>query len=118
MQNDQVRNNFIRCFTPYKDIVSSELYGNSLRPLRAQNNFLNILKTNDFGKFMNKSNGSRLRILKRMFNTDPAFTADLALAKRFFANLRGDYEDIKKKLLLDDRTGICDVTLYRKAAER
>ena len=111
MQDDQVRNNFIRCFTPHKDIVSSELYGNSLRPLKAHNNVLNILKMKDFEKFVDKSDRSRLKLPKGKFRKDRAFRAfkaDLGLAKRFFARLRNDYENIKK-ILLDDKSGTCDV---------
>jgi hypothetical protein len=111
MQNDEVRNGLIKCFTPYKDIVSSELYGNSLRPLKIHNNFLNILKTNNFEKIMNQTKKSRLKFPTCECNKNEAFRlfrSDLNLAKRFFSSLRNNYENIKK-LLLDDKSGVCDV---------
>ena len=111
MQNDQVGNDFIRCFTPYKDVVSSELYGNTLRPLRAHKNLLNILRNPSFEKLVNKTGGARLRFPKCKCAKGPASTSinkDLNLASRFCRTLKEDYENIKK-LIHNDNTGICDI---------
>ena len=111
MQNDQVRNDFIRCFTPYKDVVSSELYSNTLRPMRAYNNFLNFLKNPSFEKLVNKTDEARLCFPKCKCEEGPALTSfatDLNMARSFFRTLKVDYENIKK-LKLVDKAGNCAV---------
>jgi predicted transposase/invertase (TIGR01784 family) len=108
MQNADVRNQIIKCFTPVKDFVETELCDNSLRPLKAHNNMLSILKSPTFEKILNKSDRQRLNFTKCECKDAQEFKADLKLAKKFFKSLKPDFENIKK-LLLDDRTGIYDV---------
>lgn len=97
LDDERIRNSFIRALTPYKDIESSTKIDNALRPLKLDQNLLNKLKDPRFERFLS----SDVSDLREDSDQDK-------MIKRFFENLYENYESIKQTLL-DDKGPVSDV---------
>jgi len=97
LDDEQIRNSFIRAMTPFDDVTSSKKLDNALRPLKLDQNLLNILNDDSFVYFLRKES-HRL----------PKDTKEEKLIHRFFNHLRDNYDEISKTLL-DDKGPISDV---------
>ncbi len=97
LDDEQIRNSFIRALTPFDDVTSSKKLDNALRPLKLDQNLLNILKDESFVQFLKKES---LNL--------PRETKEEKLTHRFFSHLRDNYDEISK-VLLDDKGPVSDV---------
>jgi predicted transposase/invertase (TIGR01784 family) len=97
LEDEPIRNSFIRALTPYKDVTASQKIDNALRPLKLDQNLLNILKDARFVSF-----------LQTFQHTLPEETEEQRLVARFFAHLRDNYGEISAALL-DEKSPTSDV---------
>lgn len=97
LDDEGIRNSFIRALTPYKDVTSSQKIDNALRPLKLDQNLLNILKDTSFVSFLQVGS-----------HTLPQETDQQKLIWRFFNHLRDNYDEISATLL-DEKSPVSDV---------
>jgi predicted transposase/invertase (TIGR01784 family) len=97
LDDEEIRNSFIRALTPYKDITSSIKLDNALRPLKLDQNLLNILGDKQFASLLSGS-----------LHTLPVDTPDQKLVRLFLTHLRDNYSEISSALL-DDKAPVSDV---------
>jgi predicted transposase/invertase (TIGR01784 family) len=97
LDDEEIRNSFIRALTPYKDVTSSRKLDNALRPLKLDQNLLNILGDDQFAS-----------LLRGSLHTLPQETPEQKLAVLFLSHLRDNYDEICSSLL-DDKAPVSDV---------
>jgi hypothetical protein len=97
LDNEIIRNYFIRSLTPFKDVESSKRYDNTLRPLKLNKNLLNILRRPDFVKFLHNESPKL-----------PQTTPNEEIIYKFFSTVLKNYESIKQSFL-DEKSPTSDV---------
>ncbi len=110
LDDDQIRNSFIRALTPFKDVQSSRKLDNTLRPLKLDQNLLNILKEEAFVRFLNNPKSLQLNFSNLSQRTEETenLEKEIRIAQNFFKHLRENYEEINQ-VLLDDKGPVSDV---------
>jgi predicted transposase/invertase (TIGR01784 family) len=97
LDDEEIRNSCIRALTPYKDVTSSRKLDNALRPLKLDQNLLNILGDPKFAAFLQGS-----------LHTVNRETPEQQMVLRFLTHLQENYEEIRSALL-DDKAPVSDV---------
>lgn len=109
LDDDQIRNSFIRALTPFKDVASSKKLDNALRPLKLDQNLLNILKEESFVKFLHnpKILQSELFGFSKL-DPETKEAKEIKITQHFLKHLRENYDEISR-VLLDDKGPVSDV---------
>ena len=138
MSDANLRNSFIRTFTPLKEVVSSVMETNALRPTKADENLLNIIKTKKFDHFMKSKNRfefstALFKNIKEAGNLQPMCEdkvkiecgvaakvknelSHLRLSSLFFYQFSDNLESIQQTLL-NEKDRRCDVICKLNSGE-
>jgi hypothetical protein len=138
MSDADLRNSFIRTFTPLKSVVSSVMETNASRPNKADENLLYTIRTRNFDDFMKfkhrfEFSTSLFKNIQKDRNLQPlcqdkvALHGDvvakvnkelshLQLSRLFFDRFSKNFESIQQTLL-HEKDGHCDVICKLNSGE-
>ena len=123
LADETLRNSFIRTFTPLKHTVASTLQTNCVRPLKFDENLLNNITEKALVDMMSRKHLFEDVITLLSDKTDfnkcgkwNSSLSDLKASRAFFNTFSKNHEQICK-LLLNEKTGFCDVVCELKSGE-